>query len=392
MNRKVSLGVTLGLVVFALAISSVLTAGFVTKQYDGLLGGIPQKLERYEILGELDDIINANYYGKNDLEDIERAMAQGYVQSLADDNSVFMTASEYKTYLSEKSGKIAGVGISYKKTAENYLEITSVKKASPAYEEGLRKGDIIIGFDGIILDAENYGQLTARLTDDKVTTVNIIYKSGETENTVSVTKGYEATSVTTAVYENVGYIEISEFYPSTAAQVRQEIDKFTSSQIDAIVIDLRENSSDNYEVAMEILDIFVPMSDGEKPAATVVDANGKTVKTYTTTAGEVNLPVGVLVSSSTKQAAELFACDLRDFGKAVIFAENTSGGSAVVSEAFVLSGGSAVLLTTGMVLPYSGNSFHGTGIEPDYLLEKAEPSKEISEDGQFLFAASALTE
>ena len=392
MNRKVPLGVTLGLVVFALAISAVLTAGFVTKQYDGLLGGIPEKLERYEILGELDDIINANYYGKNDLEDIERAMAQGYVQSLADNNSVYMTASEYKTYLSERSGKIAGIGISYKKTADNYLEITSVKKASPAYEEGLRKGDIIIGFDGIILDAENYGQMTSRLTDDKVTSVNVIYKRGETENTVSVTKGYDATSVTTAVYENVGYIEISEFYPSTAAKVRQEIDKFTSSQIDAIVIDLRENSSDNYEVAMEILDIFVPMSDGKKPAATVVDANGKTVKTYTTTAGEVNLPIGVLVSASTKQAAELFACDLRDFGKAVIFAEKTSGGLAVVSEAFVLSGGSAVLLTTGMILPYSGNSFHGTGIEPDYLLENAEPSKEISEDGQFLFAASALTE
>ncbi len=392
MNRKVPLGITIGLVAFVLALSSVLTAGVVTRQYDELLGGIPEKLERYGILGELDEIINANYYGKNDTEDIERALAQGYVESLADNNSVYMTAAEYKTYLSERSGKISGIGISYKKTAENYLELTSVKKASPAYEEGLRKGDIIIGFDGIILDAENYAQMTSRLTDDKVTSVNIIYKRADTENTVNVTKGYEASSVTTSVYENVGYIEISEFYPSTASQVEQEINKFTSSQIDAIVIDLRENSSDNYDIAMEILDIFVPMTDGEKPAATVVDGNSDKVRTYMTTAGEVNLPIGVLVSSSTKQAAELFACNLRDFGKAVIFAEKTSGGSAVVSESFVLSDGSAVLLTTGKILPYSGKSFDGSGIEPDYLLEKAEPSKQISEDGQFLFAVSSLTE
>lgn len=392
MNRKVPLGVTLGLVVFALALSAVLTAGLVTRQYDALLGGVPEKLERYAVLDELDEVINANYYGRSDVEDIERAMAQGYVQSLSDNNSVYMTASEYKTYLSERDGKISGIGISYKKTAENYLEITSVKKGSPAYEEGLRKGDIIIGFDGIILDAGNYSQMTERLTDDKVTSVNVIYKSGDTENTVNVTKGYEAASVTTSVYENVGYIEISEFYPSTAAQVEQAINKFTSSQISAIVIDLRENTSDNYDIAMEILDIFVPMSDAKKPAATVVDGDGNTVKTYTTTAGEVNLPVGVLVSSSTKQAAELFACNLRDYGKAVIFSEKNTAGSAVVCEAFVLSGGSAVLLTTGKVLPYSSNSFDGSGIEPDYLLEKAEPSKEISEDGQFLFAASALTE
>ena len=160
----------------------------------------------------------------------------------------------------------------------------------------------------------------------------------------------------------------------------------------AVVIDLRENSSDNYAAAMEILDIFVPMSDSKRPAATVVDGNGSTVKTYTTTAGEVNLPIGVLVSSSTVQAAELFACNLRDFGKAVVFAEKTSGGSAVVTEAFVLSEGSAVLLTTGKVLPHSGVSFDGTGIEPDYLLEKAEAAKNISEDGQFLFAVSVLTE
>lgn len=392
MNRKVPLGITVGLVVFAVALSAVLTAGVITRQYDNLLAGIPEKLERYGILDELDDIINANYYGKNDVEDLERAMAQGYVQSLADNNSVYMTASEYKTYISERSGKISGIGISYKKTAENYLEITSVKKESPAYSEGLRKGDIIIGFDGIILDAENYDEMTARLTDDRLTSVNIVYRRGETDTTVNVTKGYEAVSVSTAVYENVGYIQISDFYPSTAAQVEQEINKFTSSQIDAIVIDLRDNGSDNYEAAIEILDIFVPMSDGKRPAATVVDGSGNTVKTYTTTAGEVNLPIGVLVSSSTKQAAELFACNLRNFGKAVIFAEKTSGGSAVVTEAFELSGGSAVLLTTGKILPYSGISFDGVGIEPDYLLEKAKPSKDISEDGQFLFAVSSLTE
>lgn len=392
MNRKVPLGITIGLVIFALAVSSVLTADIITRQYDNLLGGMPEKLERFGIVNELDGIINANYYGKSDAKDLERALAQGYVQSLTDENSVYMTASEYKTWLSEKEGKISGIGISYKKTAENYLEITAVKKASPAYDEGLKKGDVIIGFDGIILDAENYGEMTSRLTDDKLTSVNIIYRRGDTDTTVNVAKGYEAVSVSTAVYENVGYIEISDFYSSTAAQVEQEINKFTSSQIGAIVIDLRDNSSDNYDVAMEILDIFVPMSDSRRPAATVVDGNGSTVKTYITTAGEINLPVGVLVSDSTKQAAELFACNLRDFGKAVIFAEKASGGSAVVTEAFVLSEGSAVLLTTGRILPHSGVSFDGTGIEPDYLLEKATPSKNISEDGQFLFAVSALTE
>ncbi len=390
MNKKISLGVTIGLLILAVAVSSAISAGVIVKQYNKIMAGLPQKLERYEILNELDDIINENYYGKSEDSNLEQAIAQGYVRGLGDESSRYMTASQYSDYLSERNGKKTGIGIEYSKTSQNYIEITRVESSSPAQEAGLKKGDIIIGFDGIMLNAENYNEMTERLTGDKLTSVNLIYKRAETETTVNVVKGYEATSVSTSVYENVGYIKITSFYPSTASQVEEAINKFTSSQIAAIVIDLRNNSSDNYDAAMEILDIFVPMSDSQRAAASVIDENGNTVKTYTATAGEVNLPIGVLVSDKTKQAAELFACNLRDFGKGLIFAESTSGGSALVQEIFVLSGGSAVLLTTGKILPYSAQSFDGEGIAPDYILEKKTGGNAISEDNQFLYAVSVL--
>lgn len=390
MNRKIPTGIVIGLLVLSVALSSAATAGVITREYDRVLAGLPQKLERYEILDELDDVINKHYYGKSVETDIEQAIAQGYVSSLGDKGSKYMTASQYTSYLAERNGNISGIGIEYTRTAESCLEVTSVDSSSPAYEAGIREGDLIIAFDGIMLDADNYDSMVEKLTSEKVTGVNLIYKRGDTETTANITKGYSARSVKTDVYENVGYISITEFYPSTVLQVEEAVNRFTASELSAIVIDLRKNRSDNYEVAMQVLDLFVPMSDSDKAAATVVDEDGNTVKTFATTAGEVNIPVGVLVSSKTKQAAELFACNLRDFGKGLIFAEKTTGKSALYQEIFELSKGNAVLLTTGKVLPYSSESFDGVGLTPDYVLETKAGKGGIDADSQFLYAVSIL--
>lgn len=390
MNRKVSLGIVIGLIILAVAASSAVSVGVMAGEYNRILEGIPEKLERYEILDELDDIINKNYYGKSEQENLEQAIAQGYVEGLGDGSSVYMTAEKYMDYLSENSGNMLGIGIEYIKNSQGYIEITAVQPASPAKSAGLKKGDTIIAFDGIMIDAENYEEMEEKLIGDKLTSVNIIYKRGDTETAVSVVKGYEASSVITGVYENVGYIEITDFYPGTTAQLKSAVDKFTSSGITTMIIDLRKNRSDNYDVAMECLDIFVPMSYSDKPAASVLDENGSVVKTYATTSGEVNARIGVLTSKKTRQAAELFACNLRDFGKGEIFAVSTTGGSALVQQVFELSSGSAVLLTTGKVMPYISESFDGKGITPDYVLESSASAEDFSQDSQFLYAVSML--
>jgi len=188
----------------------------------------------------------------------------------------------------------------------------------------------------------------------------------------------------------VGYLEITDFYPSTAEQTQQAIEKFLSSEISAVVVDLRKNTSGNYEQAMKTLDVFVPMSDSQRAAATVLDENGSTVKTFSTLSGEVSLPVAVLVSGETQKAAELFACNIRDFNKGMIFGTGNTKGSAMMQEIFELSKGSAVLLTTGTVMPYKSESFNGTGITPDYITEASSGSDVLEEDGQFLYAVSVL--
>ena len=94
MNKKISLGLFIGILVIAVAVSSVVTGTVINREYNELLKELPEKLERYEILDELDGVIKNNYYSSSDKESLKVALAEGYVDGLKDPYSKYMTSDE----------------------------------------------------------------------------------------------------------------------------------------------------------------------------------------------------------------------------------------------------------------------------------------------------------
>lgn len=390
MNKKISLGLALTLALIITAAGCFVCYEVVDSKYNNVVAGLPERMSRYDLLDEVDGIIRDNYYGKIESDDITDSLIKGYMESLDDSNSVYMTKEEYADYRSEIKGDMSGIGIEYEKTSKSQIKITRVYKGSPAKNQGLKKGDVIVAFDGIKLTSKNYKTLSSKL-HDSTSSVNIIYKRSGTEKAVTIQKGYEAESVTTGVYENsIGYIALSDFYTGTASQVSDALDKFVMSGISGLVIDLRDNKSVNYDAAMETLDLFLPMTTEDKPAATVSDNSGKTVKTYNMTAGEINIPIALLVSAQTASAAEVFACDMRQMNKCTIYGDESTKGQCLVQDIFELSDEGALLLSVGMIYPYSGESYEDNGIEPDDVYEYEEKNDDFSKDSLFLYAASIL--
>ena len=390
MNKKISLGFAVTAILLAAVISGFVCYEVVDSEYDSVVEGMPEKMERYDLLDEVDGIIKNNYFGKIDGEVLSDSLVKGYVDSLGDSNSRYMTSEEYADYKSEIKGDMLGVGIGYEKTSKSQIKITKVYDGSPAKAQGIKKGDIIVAFDGIKLTGKNYKELSAKLEDNSGS-VNIIYKRGNNEKAVTLQKGYEAESVSTGVYQNtLGYIAISDFYSGTPQQISDALDTFIASGITSLVLDLRDNKSVNYHAAMEALDLFLPMTSDEKPAATVIDNSGEIVKTYNMTPGEINLPVAVLVSSSTASAAEIFVSDMKLMNKCDIYGDESTKGDCLVQEIFELSGGGALLLSVGKISPYSGEGYERTGITPDYVYEYEEKNDNFAKDKLFLYAASLL--
>lgn len=390
MNKRISLGIALTMCIIVAVISGFVCYEIIDTNYDKILEGVPERMKRYDLLDEVDSIIKGNYYGEIDGGYVSDALIKSYVESLGDTNSAYMTHKEYEEYKKEMQGNMQGIGIDYEKNSKSQIKITKVYDSSPAKNAGLKKGDVIVAFDGIKLTDKNYKELSSKL-EDSTSSVNIIYSRDNKEKALTAQKGYEAESVFSGVYDNqIGYIEISDFYSGTPEQVASAVETFVMSGINAIVIDLRDNKSVNFDAAMETLDVFLPLTTQEKPAATVVDNSGSIVKVYNTTSGEVNLPVAVLVSGNTASAAEVFAADMRMMNKCEIYGKENTKGNCLVQEIFELSQNGVLLLSVGKILPYSGEGYEKSGITPDHILEYKTQNEDYTKDKLFLYAASDL--
>ena len=390
MKKTISVGVAFGLIFLVAAITAITTVFVMQHKTNALLGELPEKQARYEVLDELDSIIAENYYGNGDAKTLRHAIANGYVSGLSDGLSRLLTAEEYERYLAVSEGQMQGVGISFSKTDSGALRVDAVADGSPAKEAGLKKGDIIVALDAIVLDLSNSDDLSQKLESSNISTVSATYRRNGQEDTVELATGYEASSVSTKTYQDIGYIKISDFYASTASQVQTAVDTLAASGVRALILDLRGNASKNVENAVAALDVFVPLN-ADTPVATLVNKAGETITSFSTSSGEVNLPMAVLVSSGTQAAGELFACDLRDFNKAQLVGNSTKG-NALVGKSFRLSNGDSLLLAVGEMLPYKSKSFNASGLTPDVKADLNEETDKLSKDSQFLAAAALFTE
>ena len=374
MNKRIVLGPVIALLCISIVLTAVVTRSVVKRTYNEMLAGLPEQAARYEILDELDDVLRAHYYSSSENAAMRRATAQG-------------TAQELKVYQNEAIGEMRGVGIEYSKTSRGQMLVEDVMDASPAAQAGVKTGDVIVAIDSIPMNASNYDEMAQKLKSDKLSSLTLTVRRGGVEHSLTMPMGFEAASVISDHYEDVGYLKLTAFYATTPAQVKTAVDAFLQSGVRALVIDLRKNNSENVQYAMQTLDVFVPLSDA--PAMRLIDQNGGVIDSYMTDAAAVNLPIAVLVSSGTQAAAELFACDLRDFGKASLVGTKTKG-LGLVRQLFELSNGDAVLLCVGEMLPYRSDSFHGTGLEPDLRAEADEKASALEKDSQFLEAVFLL--
>lgn len=207
----------------------------------------------------------------------------------------------------------------------------------------------------------------------------------------------KAASVTYSQTDKIGYVRIAAFLENTAAEFREALDSFDPAETDGIVLDLRNVSGGSLEIAVQVIDLIVPLAtEGNGAIAVTKNAAGETLKIYSANADSVSFPLAVLINSNTSGAAELMACDLRDFGKARLFGETTAG-HATVQEVFPMSDGSALRLTVCEMFPYLSGSFQNEGVKPDteIFLSDADKNALFSstvtiDDTQYAAAAAYL--
>lgn len=310
MHKKISVGLTVTFVVFAIIATALVTTAVTMNIYSDLISDLPQREQMYDSLSEIDAVIRNNYYGVPEEESVNDGITQGYLSGLSGVNRL-LSSDEYTAY----KNRLAGV------------------------------------------------------TADGSTTASVSY----------------------SLFGTSGYIRIIDFINSTPDEFRKAYETLSNSSVKSLIIDVRNTDSINIKAAAEIIDMIVPLAtEGNQAIATAVGNDNKNIEIFSADSASINLPVSVIVNEKTSGAGELLACDIRAFGKGMVVGKTTAG-NGMYQKVFELSDGSAVILTVAKLLPYTGDSFDGIGVIPDYVSEMTKETDDLNEDSQFLQAYAAAT-
>lgn len=367
MNKKISLGMCISLIIISITATFAITMVVSKQIYSSIISNISQRSENHEAVEEISRIISSHYFGSvDDTANMNASLAEGYVNGLDVGINRYLTAAEYADYNAKLEGGVKGIGVeTFFKAQTNQLIVTHVYENSPAEKAGLQKNDIITAINNETVHITNYSVLEQMLYGSMLSSVQVEYeRNGETK-VVEPMLGFSIPGVIARLEGNVGYVKINGFYKNTASEFKEAVEKLIDEGATAVVFDVRNTDDGSIKYAAQVIDVIVP-------TGTIATAKGKDGSTYKGNAvftsenssiSGVNF--AVLINKKTAGPAELFACIMRDVARAQLVGSDTAG-IGTMQELFTLEDGGAVLLTVALIEPVGGEAtiYNDIGLKP----------------------------
>ncbi|MGI6452527.1 MAG: S41 family peptidase [Syntrophomonadaceae bacterium] len=341
------------------------------------------------LLSVLGLVKTQSLYTTNNTQIIQGA-ASGIVDSLKDPYSTYLDKETWQELKLRLSAEFGGIGVYVMQDEQGRLKIFSPIKGTPAYEEGVKHGDIIIKING---------ESTVNMTQDDAVhlmrgdpgtqlTLAVFRESDGKEYEFKITR--EIINVPSVEYSmadeetGIGYIKLSQFHRHSGQEMADSINKLINEyKIKGLIFDLRNNGGGDFDASVSIASIFL---DGDE-VVRVEDAKGHQ-NVFRASTGKVDIPMVVLVNQDSASASEILAGALQDNQRAVLVGEKTFG-KGLVQTVFPLRDGGALKLTTQKYFTPKGTDINEIGINPDVLVENPSDS---DEDLQFIKAMEIIKE
>ena len=369
MNRKISLGMAVTIVILAMTVTFSITMLIAMRLFDSTVNSVKEKESMYNKIAEVDRYVRSNDYYTIDEATLYDRLTAGYLLGTGDKYARYYTANAYTELMNIQSGKILGIGVELGIDQTGYAKVTRVYDGSPAQEAGITVGDTDVkslsGADAVY----------KALQGEAGTTVTVTWlDSAAASKTAELThSGYTSTTVDYQLLDNVGYIRIRQFDGSTPSELDYALRTLTANGAASLVFDLRDNGGGILDDAISCIDLIAP----EGTVAYAEDKNGnRTVIGSSDAESSVSLPVVCLVNGNTASAAELFAATLRTMNGARLVGTTTMGKGTIQSSPQRLSDGSAVVITVAKLVCGDGSCFDGTGLTVD--VERALSAEEAT--------------
>ena len=314
-----------------IVLAAILAAGTVSGQSKSFKLGQWVEIQN-GILKEL----NRNYVDSLPLDRIQRVAIDAMLDDL-DPYTQYIPEEDEEDLEMLLNKSYGGFGaVIYKPDKESNVIVNEPYKGSPADKLGFRCGDEITAIDGVPVQGLTASECTSKMKGKPGTSVVFTTKKVYTGEIKDITVVRERIKLPDVEYVGMledgktGYILQSGFTEGVGADVKAAVQRLKAQGMERLVLDLRGNGGGLLQEAVNIVSIFVPKG------SLVVTAKGKDDSSsieYKTMSEPVDteMPVIVLVNSSTASSSEIVAGALQDYDRATIMGTRTYGKGLVQS-------------------------------------------------------------
>ncbi len=301
------------------------------------------------------DIVQANYA---EPVDVDKEVYQGAIPGMLrvlDPHSNFFDARQFALLREDQRGKYYGVGMIVA-PRDNHTVVMAPYVGAPAYNAGLRPGDVIVRVDDKSTEGLSTSEVADMLKGPKGTVVKIVVtREGYNEPlTFTVTRGEiprHSVDISFLLKPGIGYIRLSSFNETTDREIADALKQSNASSLDGLILDMRGNPGGLLNEAVAVGDMFL------EKGQLIVSHHGRTSpeRRYVALRGNqgMNTPLVILVNNNSASATEIVSGAVQDHDRGLIVGETTFG-KGLVQTVTPLSENTGLALTTARYYTPSG--------------------------------------
>src|ERR1017187_12487 len=303
-------------------------------------------------------VVEANYAEPIDGDKADAAIYDGAIPGMLrvlDPHSNFYDPKAYARMREDQHGRYYGVGMTIQQPIQGgKVYVVYPFEGTPSFRAGIHPGDVIYSVDGKIVSVD--GKIPDGLTSSDMVAKALKGPKGTHVKASFLREGqanplvfdlirdsipHPSVDLAYEIRPGVGYIHLTQFQETTAAEVGEAIEGF--GDLKGLIFDLRGNPGGLLDQAVEVCNHL--LSKGQS----IVSQRGRAFpdRNYAATHGNggKSFPIVVLVNRGTASAAEIVSGALQDHDRALIVGETTFG-KGLVQTVYNLSENTRLALTT----------------------------------------------
>jgi carboxyl-terminal processing protease len=301
------------------------------------------------------NVVQSNYA---EPVDVDKAVYQGAIPGMLrmlDPHSNFFDQRQFALLREDQRGKYYGVGMVVA-PKENRTVVMQPYVGAPAYNAGLRPGDVIMKVDDKSTDGLTTSDVADLLKGPKGTVVKItVAREGYADQLVfTVTRDEiprHSVDIKFMLKPGIGYIRLSAFNETTDHEIAEALRQLNVSSLDGVILDMRGNPGGLLNEAVAVSDMFLDKNQ------LIVSHHGRSSpnRPYYAVRGNqgVNVPLVILVNNNSASATEIVSGAVQDHDRGLIVGDTTFG-KGLVQTVTPLSENTGLALTTARYYTPSG--------------------------------------